>query len=448
MNISRHSASVGPVALVLAATVAIGLRTISAPAIDQQGTAPVAEGPLVNRDRSPVDFIFTPDGRYLITANQTADSVSMVRLETGAVVAEIAVSHKPVALALTPDGGQVLVTTSYGGEVIAFGRHDDRLTRVGSLKLGFEPHGVAISPDGNRAYVALKSAGVVVVVNLPALREIGRIDVGCWPRSLALTPDGSRLAVGVNGDGGVAVVDTASMRRLYLEDFVGLNIGQMQTSADGKYVYFPWMNYRHRPITPGNIRQGWVLASRIARVRLDGAARREAIPLDKQGQAVADPYGMTLSPDGQWLYCTAAGSHELLVYRLPGLPFQDYGGPGDHIDPALVADPERFFRIPLGGRPMTVRIGPDGRLVYVANYLLNAIQVVDPSRRGVVRTIPLGGPAAPSLVRQGEAIFYDGKRSLDQWYSAIAVTTKDTLTPSPWTRSMMAGSAQTTKRHR
>ena len=64
-----------------------------------------------------------------------------------------------------------------------------------------------------------------------------------------------------------------------LEDFVGLNLGHMQASADGKYVYFPWMNYRHRPITAGNIRQGWVLASRIARVRLDGPARREAIAL-------------------------------------------------------------------------------------------------------------------------------------------------------------------------
>jgi cytochrome c peroxidase len=29
----------------------------------------------------------------------------------------------------------------------------------------------------------------------------------------------------------------------------------------------------------------------------------------------------------------------------------------------------------------------------------------------------LGGPAEPSLARQGEAIFFDGQRSLDQWYS-------------------------------
>jgi YVTN family beta-propeller protein len=373
--------------------------------------------PPTRPDRSPVDFVFTPDGQFLITANETADTVSIVRLDTGAVAAEVAVSRRPRAVALTMDGRRLLVTTGFGGDLIVFDRADDHLTRRGSIHLGFEPHGIAVAPDGKRAFVGLASAGSVAVVDLESLRETARIDVGRWPRSLALTADGKRLAVGVSGEGGVAVVDTASLKRLYLEDFIGLNLGQMQTSADAKYVYFPWINYRHRPITAGNIRQGWVLASRIARVRLDGPARREAIALDKQGQAVADPYGMALSRDEQWMYCTASGSHELLLYRLPGLPWQDYGGPGDHADPKLLADSDRFLRIPLGGRPMTLRIGPDGRLVYVANYLLNAVQVVDPDKRAVVRTISLGGPAEPSLVRKGEAIFYDGRRSLDQWYS-------------------------------
>ena len=51
-------------------------------------------------------------------------------------------------------------------------------------------------------------------------------------------------------------------------------------------MLFPWMVYRNNPITAGNIRLGWVLASRIARVRLDGPARREAMSLDPQGKAI------------------------------------------------------------------------------------------------------------------------------------------------------------------
>jgi YVTN family beta-propeller protein len=66
---------------------------------------------------------------------------------------------------------------------------------------------------------------------------------------------------------------------------------------------------------------------------------------------------------------------------------------------------------------MAVRYARDGKHVYVANYLGNSVQVVDVPGRKVARTIDLGGPRAPSLARQGEAIFYDGHRSLDQWYS-------------------------------
>jgi YVTN family beta-propeller protein len=372
------------------------------------------------RDRSPVDLALTPDGGYLVTANQTADTVSVVDLAAGAVVAEVPCGRRPSAVAVTPDGRRVVVTGTFGGDVRVFDRAGATLTPAGTVRLGFEPRGVALSPDGRRAYVALTTAHAVAVIDLDTVAEVGRIEVGRWPRYLALSPDGTRLAVGVNGDGGVAVADTSTLKKLYLEDFAGLNLGQMHPSADGKYVYFPWVVYRGRPITPGNIRLGWVLASRIARVRLAGPARREAIALDPQGEAVSDPHGFALSPDEQWAYCAASGTHELLVYRLRGLPFMDYGGPGDHIDKRLLADRERFFRIPLDGRPMAVRVAGDGRLVYVANYLLNAVQVVDPARREVVRTIALGGPAEPSLERQGEAIFYDGRRSLDQWYSCHA----------------------------
>jgi YVTN family beta-propeller protein len=368
-------------------------------------------------DRSPVDLVLTPDETRLLTANQTSGSVTLVDLASGKVVAEAPCGDRPSSVAITPDGRTVLVSATFSGELTVLALADDRLTRVGSVPLGFEPRGLAISPDGKLAYVALTTAAAVAVVDIEKLAVLDRIAVGRWPRYLALSPDGSRLAVGCSGDGGVVVVDTATRKQLYLEDFSGLNLGQMQVSADGGHVYFPWIVYRHNPITQANIRRGWVLASRIARVRLDGKARREAIALDPQGQAVGDPHGLALSPDEQTLVCAASGTQELLVYKLPGLPFQDYGGPGDHIDEQLLKDRARFDRIPLGGRPMAVRYSKNGDRVYVANYLLSAVQVVDVAGRKLTQTIELGSRPEATLARKGEAIFYDARRSLDQWYS-------------------------------
>ncbi len=368
-------------------------------------------------DRSPVDLILTPDEKWLLTVNQTSDTVSLVDVATGKVHAEAACGRRPSALALTPDGKTVLVTGTESGDLTALSLQGGTLKDAGKVHLGFEPRGVVVAPDGKLAYVALTTQHTLAVVELPGLKVLDRIAVGRWPRYLALSPDGKRLAVGANGDGGVSVVATEQRKMLFLEKFGGINFGQMQASADGKHVYFPWMVYGHNPISPNNIRLGWVLASRIARVRLDTHVRREAIALDPRGEAVADPHGLALSPDEQWLVCAASGTHELLVYKLPGLPWMDYGGPGDHIDPNLLNDRQRFYRIPLGGRPMAVRYSRDGRHAFVANYLLNAVQIVDVPGRKVVRTIDLGGPRAPSLARRGEAIFYDGRRSLDQWYS-------------------------------
>jgi len=140
------------------------------------------------------------------------------------------------------------------------------------------------------------------------------------------------------------------------------------------------------------------------------------LSLDPRGQAIADPHGLALTHDEQRLVVSASGTHELLVYRAHDLPFEDFGGT-DHIPDDVLGDEDRFFRIEIGGRPMGLRIGKDDRSVFVANYLDNSVQVVDIEQRRLVRSIPLGSAREPSLARRGEAIFFDGRRSLDQWYS-------------------------------
>jgi DNA-binding beta-propeller fold protein YncE/mono/diheme cytochrome c family protein len=368
-------------------------------------------------DRSPVDLVVLADDRLLVTANQSADSLSLVDIDRATVLDEVPCGDHPVGIALSSDGQRIAATANYSGELMVFAIDDQKLKRLGAVQLGFAPRGVVLAPGGQTAYVALSDAGAIAIVDLNSLQLTSKIEVGPWPRYLALSPDGSRLAVGASGQGGVTVVDTQRRAVLYRENFAALNLGQLQVTADGLYAYLPWVAYGSNPITAQNIRRGWVIASRIARVRLDGPARREAIALDKRGQAVGDPHGLALSPDESHLVVTAGGSHELLVFRRQGLPFQDYGGPGDTIDERLAGDSDRFFRVPLGGRPLGVRFAKDGRRVFVANYLENTVQVVGLAERKVIQTIRLGGPPRPSLARRGEAIFYDAGRSLDQWFS-------------------------------
>lgn len=368
--------------------------------------------------RSPIDLAISPDEQWLLTANHTAGTVSLVQLDGKPhVVAECQVGTAPRSVTFAADGKWALVTTTEGGELVKLRVEAGRLKVLDKLQLGFKPWDVTLSPDEKLAYVALESAAEVAVVEVSKLELLEKIAVERWPRTLALSLDGKRLAVSTSGDRSVSVIDTHTRKMVFSDRFSALNLGQMQPSADGQYVYVPWMVYRQNPISISNIERGWVLASRIARIRLDEEARREAISLDPPGKAVSDPHGLVLTSDEEWMIASAGGTHELLVYRLPGLPFEDFGGPGDHIDRNLLRDESRFWRIPVGGRPTNLAISRDNRRVFVANYLLDAIQIVDFQEKQIVQTIPLGGPEQPSLVRQGEAIFLDGRRSHDQWYS-------------------------------
>ena len=81
------------------------------------------------------------------------------------------------------------------------------------------------------------------------------------------------------------------------------------------------------------------------------------------------------------MVATGSGTHELLAYRLAGLPFQSTGGPGDHID----RDAGRRSRAVLSRAARAAgrwryALSRDGRRALVANYLLNSVQVVDLER--------------------------------------------------------------------
>lgn len=371
---------------------------------------------LVEPHRSPVDLVVGPDETWLVTANSTSNTLSLVNIADGVRLSELPVGKRPAALAMLPDGKHILVSCSEAQSVVLVEVDRGALREVAKIEAIGEPRGLAVDKAGKLAYVGLNATGQVGVIDLAERKLVATIDVGMWPRTLALTPDDKKLAVGLSGEGSVAVVDTEKRSVIFKEKFFGLNVGQMQTSGDGEKVYFPWAIYRSNPISVSNIQRGWVLGSRLGRVSLKESTRREAITLDKQGEAVADGHGLALTSDESHVVMSAGGSQEILIFRRADLPFLQFGDP-DHIDPALLKDKERFTRINTGGRPLNLRILRDNKTVLVANYLFDAIQVVDLAEKKVVREMHLGGPKEPSPERRGEAIFYDGKRSLDQWYS-------------------------------
>ncbi len=383
-----------------------------------------ADQPGANNDakpephRSPIALALSADGRRILSANQTANSVSLIDAEAAKVLDEIETGEKPAGVAIGPDGSRAVVAHWYGYDLAVLEIRDDRLRVVGRIEVGPEPRGVVIGPDGKTAYVAVGVADEVARVDLDARKVTGRLPVGREPRGLALSPDGSLLIVGNNRSKNVSVVDVANFQEVKSIPLDGYNLRQVAVAPDGRYAYLANMQSQGFATTESNIDLGWVLGQRLTRVDLKEPEPYATISLDPRGEAAADAHGAAVSPDGKILAVSLGGTHEVMLLRTDGkrLPWRSDGS-RDLIAPELLGGDGRFHRVALGGRPTELAFAPDGKTLYVANYLADAVQVVDAESARLVETIPLGSPPELSLARRGEILFHDGRRSFNQWYS-------------------------------
>ena len=384
------------------------------------GAAPRDDKPQAQPEphRSPIALALSTDGARLLTANQTAGSVSLVDTKDGNVLAEIPTGDRPAGVALSKDGTRAVVTHWYGYDVAFLDVKPEGLAVAGRVEVGPEPRGVVLTPDGKTAYVAVGVANEVVKLDVEAKKVVGRVAVGREPRGLALTPDGARIVVGNARGRSLSVIKTADFEVERTIDLAseGDNLRQMAIDAAGGYAYVPALRNRGFATTAGNIDIGWVVGQRVVRAAIDGSEPFETVSLDPAGKAVGDVYGVAVS--GPWLCISAGGTHELLILRNEPQPLPwRANGSRDLIENSLLRDKERFRRVALGGRPTEVALAADGKTLYVANYLDDSVQVVDVENASLVHTIPLGGPKEISLARRGEALFNDARRSSNQWYS-------------------------------
>jgi DNA-binding beta-propeller fold protein YncE len=386
--------------------------------------APVAVRP--DAFRSPVAVALAMDGRRVVTANADAGTLSLVDPVTGVVLDELWIGEEPSGVA-TVDTNAVAATTLLGGDLVLVSVADDRLMETGRVHLGLEPAGLDVSRDGATACVALSAVDRVAIVDLatPAVRA--EVVVGRLPRFVDFSDDGITAAVTCSAESGVVLVDTATAEVESRHNFKGLNVGQPGFAADGRTIWFPWTYDGGSHPSPGNIRRGWVTGSRVGRLSLDaanGKGELGGLTLDVSGRAVGDVRGLAVLDGGATLLVTAGGTHELLRLHEPGesgepVPYTQISGL-EVMDRGLAVDASRFSRLELGGRPLGIVVDEPQARAYVANRLRDSLQVIDTARFELIAEVPLAAePPSPeaALVRQGEAIFFDATRSLDQWYS-------------------------------
>ncbi len=370
-------------------------------------------------DRSPIAVAVSPDRRFCVSANHTSDSVTVFDLRGGRIVCEHRCGRGPADV-IWLDSTHLLVSLLHDDAVGMLNFDEKQLTIEAVIPVGDEPRGIAAlsSPSGGTAFVALSGFDEIAVVNLDSRKVVKRISVGGHPKTLAVSPNQRWLVTCCSTPGEVFVHDLATFRLLSRRTVFdeAFNLGVPVVGRDSTTCILPHAVNRTFPVSEDNIEKGWAIDNRLTKLPLpDGEYwRQKQLALDKRGDATGDAHAVALSPNEQWLVVTCGGSHELMIFPRRDIPWPA-ADPGDFL-PDEVLSKNLLRRVELGGRPLGVQFIDDRRVV-IANYLLNALQIVDVASAKLIRSISLGGPEVPSLPRRGEAIFYDADRSLNSWFS-------------------------------
>ncbi len=365
--------------------------------------------------RSPIDIAILDEGRRAVVANHTADSIALLDVRRGTILDEKPAGRRPAAMAAHPSGKLAAVSNHWSHDVDLFAIEGDKLVKQTTIAIGPLPRGVLFSKTGEHLFVAVAGADEVAMIDIADHKVVRRWPAPREPRQLALSPDGKWLAVASSRSAEVRCwnLQTGQLHWERLID-AAFNLRGLSFTPDSQAIICAHVVRRDLPVTRGHIEEGWIIDSRLTRLPLAADAKPPYLQmaLDVRGEAMGDPHGLAFSADGKLLAVTGSGSHELILLHTDNLPWNT--DPGDFIDGRLL-DGVQHHRVALGGRPLSAAFANDR--VVVANYLSDAVDVIDVKHNRLEKTIALGGPKEPNLVRQGETLFYDAKRSHNQWFS-------------------------------
>ena len=356
-------------------------------------------------------------------------------------IAFVDLPGRPFGVVPTRDGCWVFVAVNAGGSSPATGvallhrSHGElRLERV--VELLERPSGMVLTHD-RQLLVAAVGDGVLFLDVARMLEGVGdpvvgRIHGGPGSIYVNVTPDDALLFVSDEGGATVTVVDLRRARDggFAADAIVGrIPVGvapiALPVSPDGRWLYgtsqraaeswgWPVACKREGSADPQLVGpQGAVVVIDVARARVDPAnAVVSRVP------AGCSPVRAVLEPEGEVLWVTARNSDALLAFdasRLVAHPSRALLG-GVPVGPSpvgvavfkhgrrvVVANSSRFApdplqpqtltvvdarrleagagavmgTVPAGAFPRELAVSPDGRTLFVANFLSSTIEVVD-----------------------------------------------------------------------
>jgi DNA-binding beta-propeller fold protein YncE len=155
---------------------------------------------------TPSCVVFDPSGSRAYVSVHYLDEIAVMDASRHVLIQTWPVRGDPLPLLLCQNGHTLFVTTN---EDQLFGLATANGRVLGSIRLPATSHHLALHPAGDRFYVATRTGGSVLEVDISRYRVLRSFVLGGWPQGLVVSPDGTMLYV-ANEQHGIDVVGLGS----------------------------------------------------------------------------------------------------------------------------------------------------------------------------------------------------------------------------------------------
>lgn len=359
--------------------------------------------------------------------NPDNDTVTVLDAVTRARLAETAVGKAPRSLAIAPDG-RVWVANVEDATLSILNSTTFAVAQTVTLPRGSRPFGLAFAPNGSAAFVACEGTGLLLKLHPSTGAQAGSANVGAHARHVSVAADSARVYVSrfitpplpqentatpqTTGRGGeVIVVNAAAMtveRTLLLAHSTAADsptsargipnyLGAPALSPDGLSA---WVPSKQDNIRRGMFREGTQLnhdqSVRAIASRLNLATQTEDLPARVDFDDAGMPSAALFEPFGNLLFVALESNRAVAV-----------------VD---AWSNEELLRFPTGRAPQGLALSPDGRTLFVQNFMSRSVTVhnvagllagslTTPTLLGTVGTVTT--EALPAQILLGKQHFYD-----------------------------------------
>lgn len=307
----------------------------------------------------------------LLVVRKTDDALDFVDPGSGLRLASVPLGHAPHEVSVAPDG-RLAVVSNYGtreaaGSTLSIVDLDQpREVRRIDLAPHTRPHGVAwFAPD--RIAVTTEGSRHLLVVEPSSGRIVQALATGQdLSHMVAVAPGGERAYVANIGSGSMTALDLATGRKL-ADVATGRGSEAIAVTQDGREI--------------------WVGAREDGHVAIVDA---DTLEVTARIDLAGIPIRIAMAPDGHKAFVTCAGSSELVLLDTATRRVLERRRIDVPLAPGAAERP--FARIAAGSvLPVGLLVSPDGRGVYVAATMGDAVLRLGTAGAAAQQALSVGG---------------------------------------------------------